>query len=107
MQYRIYTPKGYRVWRGKLYKAVRCVQHRGHFNIYKYSAPTSIPTMGGWLRWQEWMNLTQEEIKEVRTLTIELRFDADEEDKHAVLKDAAMQAAKHLFTSALLITAAQ
>ncbi len=40
----------------------------------------------------------------MKTITIELRFDADEEEKHEVLKDAAMQAAKHLYTSALLIS---
>lgn len=40
----------------------------------------------------------------MRTLTIELRFDADEEDKHEVLREAAKQAAKHLFTQAVLIS---
>ena len=40
----------------------------------------------------------------MRTLTIELRFDSDEEERHEVLKQAALQAAKHLFTSALLIS---
>lgn len=40
----------------------------------------------------------------MRTLTIELRFDADEEDKHEVLREAAMAAAKHLYTNALLIS---
>lgn len=40
----------------------------------------------------------------MRTLTIELRFDSDVEDQHLVLKEAAMAAAKHLYTNALLIS---
>lgn len=44
------------------------------------------------------------ELINMRTLTIELRFDADEEDKHEVLIEAAKSAAKHLFTNALLIS---
>lgn len=40
----------------------------------------------------------------MRTVTIELRFDADEEEKHQVMLDVAKQAAKHLFASALLIS---
>jgi hypothetical protein len=44
------------------------------------------------------------ELINMRTMTIELRFDADEEDKHEVLKEAAKAAAKHLYTNALLIS---
>lgn len=40
----------------------------------------------------------------MRSVTIELRFDADEEDKHAAVLDAAKMAARHLFTQAVLIS---
>lgn len=62
-----------------------------------------------WERWCYWVHNhiqtnNEGELINMRTLTIELRFDADEEDKHEVLKEAAKAAAKHLYTNALLIS---
>ena len=60
--------------------------------------------------WAEWIadhlqyDETTGELINMRTLTIELRFDADEDDKHEVLREAAKSAAKHLYTNALLIS---
>ncbi len=62
-----------------------------------------------WMEWHAWVDAHVQrdingEIINMRTLTIELRFDADEEERHEVLRDAAKQAAKHLYTAALLIS---
>lgn len=65
------------------------------------------PRWGQWVIWIEdhiQHDETTGELINMRTLTIELRFDADEEDKHEVLREAAMAAAKHLYTNALLIS---
>jgi hypothetical protein len=62
-----------------------------------------------WLQFRAWIERHVQldnngELINMRTLTIELRFDSDEEGRHDALKEAAMQAAKHLFTQALLIS---
>ena len=72
------------------------------------SGPTGA-TVDEWIKWNDWIADHVKRTKEgrlinMRTLTIELRFDADEEDKHEVLKEAAKAAAKHLYTNALLIS---
>lgn len=72
------------------------------------SPPRGAPS-DHWDRWVQWIGdhiqLNNEgEVINMRTLTIELRFDADEDDKHEVLREAAKAAAKHLFTNALLIS---
>jgi hypothetical protein len=77
----------------------------------EHTANTPVGTSSeGWERWRDWIidHIQRDDngdLINMRTLTIELRFDADEEERHAVLRDAAMQAAKHLYTSALLISA--
>ena len=40
----------------------------------------------------------------MRTITVELRFDDDTKEKVAVIEKAAKSAAKHLFTTALLVS---
>lgn len=39
----------------------------------------------------------------MRTITIELRYDVDDDSKHELLRDAAIAAAKHLHATAVLL----
>jgi hypothetical protein len=40
----------------------------------------------------------------MRTIKIELRYDFDNEEKDEIMRDAARMAAKHLFTTAALVS---
>jgi hypothetical protein len=50
-----------------------------------------------------WIDELTGEITNMRTITIELRIDDDNEEKVQLIEEAAKQAAKHLWAQALLI----
>lgn len=83
-------------------------QPGGHL-AYPDGKPPAGACSEDWEKFKKWcfdhvQHDNNGELINMRTLTIELRFDSDEEGRHDALKDAAMQAAKHLFTQALLIS---